>query len=214
MAQLPLAFRCCADAVEYIDDGIVLIRAYADTASLYAEMMRVIEHSPLRYMQTRSGKRMSVAMTNCGNVGWISDRKGYRYDAIDPLCGRPWSAMPASFRLLAIRAANDAGFSGFEPDVCLINCYRPGSRLGSHQDADENNFSHPIVSVSIGLPAVFLIYGNTRSGCRHRLYLYDKDVVVLGGSSRRVYHGICTLADGDHPLTGRCRFNLTFRQAQ
>jgi len=156
---------------------------------------------------------MSVAMTNCGPVGWVSDRKGYRYSPIDPETGRPWPEMPSVFLNLAAGAAAEAGYSGFQPDACLINRYEPGTRMGLHQDRDEQDFSAPIVSVSLGLSAVFLWGGLSRSDRPRRIALEHGDVVVWGGPSRLTFHGIAPLAEDDHPLTGRARVNLTFRKA-
>lgn len=156
---------------------------------------------------------MSVAMTNCGRVGWVTDGKGYRYDAIDPLSGKRWPSMPPVFLQLAERAAAAAGFSAFEPDSCLINRYEPGARLSLHQDRNEHGFDAPIVSVSLGLPAIFLFGGLVRNERPRRLRLENGDVVVWGGPARLAFHGVEPLADGNHPLTGRCRLNLTFRRA-
>ena len=156
---------------------------------------------------------MSVAMTNCGSVGWVSDRKGYRYDRLDPLTARPWPTIPASFLNLARRAAAETGFGDFEPDACLINRYAPGARMTLHQDRDELDFRAPIVSVSLGLSAKFLFGGLKRSDRPRRIMLNHGDVVVFGGPSRLVYHGVDMLKDGEHPATGRCRINLTFRKA-
>jgi alkylated DNA repair protein (DNA oxidative demethylase) len=156
---------------------------------------------------------MSVAMSNCGALGWVSDRRGYRYAKDDPLSGRPWPAMPAGWRDLAARAAADAGFDGFAPDACLINQYLPGSKLSLHQDRDEQDLSAPIVSVSLGLPAVFLFGGSQRQDRPQRYRLQHGDVVVWGGPARLAYHGVAPLADGQHALLGRRRINLTFRRA-
>jgi len=153
------------------------------------------------------------AMTNCGAAGWVTDRRGYRYDAIDPESRRPWPAIPATFDELARRAAEAAGFAGFAPDACLINRYEPGARLSLHQDKDERDFGAPIVSVSLGLPAIFLFGGLTRSDPARRVALRHGDVAVWGGPSRLAYHGILPLAEGEHPVLGRRRINLTFRQA-
>jgi len=165
-------------------------------------------------MVTPGGHQMSVAMTNCGGVGWVTDRTGYRYDANDPEAGRPWPAMPPSFRELAGQAADQAGFGGFSPDACLINRYQPGARMSLHQDKDEHDFGAPIVSVSLGLPAVFLFGGLKRSGRPRRFRLQHGDVVVWGGPARLVFHGVAPLADGEHLLMGRQRINLTFRKAR
>jgi alkylated DNA repair protein (DNA oxidative demethylase) len=156
---------------------------------------------------------MSVAMSNCGRVGWVSDRRGYRYDALDPETGRPWPPMPAVLRELALRTAAMAGFAGFKPDACLINRYAPGTRLSLHQDRNERDLSAPVVSVSLGLPARFLFGGLRRTDGVQRLALVHGDVVVWGGGQRLAFHGVAALADGEHALTGRCRINLTFRKA-
>ncbi len=164
-------------------------------------------------MVTPGGFRMSVAMTNCGRAGWVTDRSGYRYDALEPTTGRRWPAMPPLFRALAADAAAAAGYDGFAPDACLINAYEPGAKLSLHRDEDERDMTAPIVSVSLGLPAVFLFGGNRRGDRPRHIPLASGDVAVWGGASRLFYHGIAPLADGDHPLTGRRRINLTFRKA-
>ena len=157
---------------------------------------------------------MSVAMTNCGSVGWVSDHTGYRYDAIDPESGQPWPAMPPVLRRLAADAADDAGFNGFEPEACLINRYVPGAKLSLHQDKDELDFGAPIVSVSLGLPAIFLFGGPKRADKPNRYRLEHGDVVVWGGPSRLFFHGVAPLADGEHAVMGRQRINLTFRKVR
>ena len=189
--------------------GLVL----ADAPQLVAEIDRIAAGAPFRHMLTPGGQAMSVAMTNCGPLGWVSDRSGYRYQASDPDTGRPWPAMPASFRQLASAAAALAGFADFLADACLINRYVPGARMSLHQDRDERDFSQPIVSISLGLPAIFQLAGETRSGPRLRLPLMHGDVLVWGGPDRLRFHGVQTLAGGEHPLTGTCRYNLTFRRA-
>ncbi len=157
---------------------------------------------------------MSVAMTNCGGQGWVTDHRGYRYDPVDPRTGHPWPAMPAAFLTLAERAAVAAGYPGFVPDACLINRYEPGARMALHQDRDEIDFAAPIVSVSLGLPAVFLFGGSKRTDRPNRLRVLHGDVVVWGGPSRLFFRGVAPLADGDHPLFGRQRINLTLRRAR
>ena len=164
-------------------------------------------------MITPGGYRMSVAMTNCGQAGWVTDRSGYRYDAIDPNSGRAWPALPEVFMDVAKRAATRAGFENFSPDACLINCYEPGARLSLHQDKNERDAAAPIVSVSLGLPAVFLFGGAQRQDRTRRYRLEHSDVAVWGGPARFTFHGIAPLADGYHPLLGRKRINLTFRKA-
>jgi alkylated DNA repair protein (DNA oxidative demethylase) len=180
--------------------------------------MRLIEavaaESPFRHLVTPGGQTMSVAMTNCGTVGWVSDRSGYRYDARDPLTNRAWPRMPAEFLQLALAAAARGGFPGFSPDACLVNRYSPGSRLTAHRDADEQNFEQPIVSVSLGLPANFAFYGLTRGGKGHSVALGVGDVLVWGGVSRLVYHAVRPIRPGTHPITGGFRYNLTFRHAR
>jgi DNA oxidative demethylase len=193
----------------------VVLRGFArrDAAALMTLVDEVAAAAPFRHMVTPGGWRMSAAMTSCGEAGWVTDKTGYRYTAVDPTTGRPWPAMPAPFRGLAGAAAATAGFPGFVPDACLINRYAPGARLSLHRDEDERDFSAPIVSVSLGLPAVFLFGGNTRADRPRRIGLESGDVVVWGGPVRLAYHGVAPLADGDDPLTGRCRVNLTFRKA-
>jgi alkylated DNA repair protein (DNA oxidative demethylase) len=200
---------------EPLAPGAVLLRGYvADQASaLWEALGGVVSVAPFRHMVTPGGFRMSVAMTNCGDAGWVSDRSGYRYAPIDPITGLHWPAIPGPFRDVARGAAASAGFPDFEPDVCLVNRYEPGARLTLHQDKDECDFGQPIVSVSLGLPAVFLFGTGTRKDRPRRMRLESGDVAVWGGPSRLFYHGIAPLPDGDDPLTGRCRINLTFRKA-
>ncbi|MEI6740821.1 MAG: DNA oxidative demethylase AlkB, partial [Gemmatimonadaceae bacterium] len=162
---------------------------------------------------TPGGFTMSVAMTNCGALGWISDARGYRYAATDPVTGAPWPAMPTIFRTIDERAAAAAGYPGFSPDACLVNRYAPGAKMTLHQDTNERDFTAPIVSVSLGLPAVFQVGGLERTDRVERILLTHGDVLVWGGPSRLVYHGIQPLKDGEHPLVGRARINLTFRKA-
>lgn len=199
---------------EVMADGAVLLRGFArdGEAELIAALRDLVSIAPFRHMVTPGGHRMSVAMTNCGGAGWITDRHGYRYDATDPETGEPWPAMPPLFRELAERAANRAGFAGFTPDACLINRYLPGARMSLHQDKDELDFAAPIVSVSLGLPAIFLFGGPKRSDKPRRFYLEHGDVAVWGRPSRLFFHGVAPLADGEHPLVGRQRINLTFRK--
>jgi alkylated DNA repair protein (DNA oxidative demethylase) len=202
-------------SVEDLADGAVLLRGFAVTEApaLLAEITAIAEAAPFRHLITPGGFRMSVAMTNCGAVGWISDRRGYRYGADDPETGRPWPDMPPLFRDLAGRAAQAAGFSGFAPEACLINRYAPGARLTLHQDRDEGNLSHPIVSVSLGVPATFLFGGLDRKDKPRRFRVDHGDVAVWGGPSRLAFHGVDALKQGHHDLTGQLRYNLTFRKA-
>lgn len=169
--------------------------------------------APFRRMTTPWGAAMSVAMTNCGEAGWLSGRTGYRYDRIDPETGRPWPAMPKCFSALATGAADQAGYPGFIPDACLINRYLAGTKLTPHQDRDERDYSHPIVSVSLGLSATFQFGGPKQRDPVRRFLVRHGDVVVWGNDSRLAYHGIAELKDGEHPLLGKVRINLTFRRA-
>jgi alkylated DNA repair protein (DNA oxidative demethylase) len=195
--------------------GAAVIRGAAlpHAAALLADLARVLQSAPPRHMMTPGGFRMSVAMSNCGTLGWVTDPDGYRYAATDPASGAPWPPMPASFLQVAQHAAHEAGYSGFAPDACLISRYEPGARLTLHQDRDEGDLGQPIVSVSLGLPAVFLFGGARRSVRVARVPLHHGDAVVWGGPARLHYHGVSKLADGAHPLTGRYRFNLSFRRA-
>jgi alkylated DNA repair protein (DNA oxidative demethylase) len=181
--------------------------------SLLDALDQVLVEAPLRHMITPGGFRMSVAMTNCGTLGWVSGPRGYRYTPIDPDTGATWPAMPAPFQTLARNAAERAGFAGFTPDACLVNRYVPGARLTLHQDKDERDFDAPIVSVSLGLPAIFLWGGATRSERPVRVPLHHGDVVVWGGPTRLRYHGVLPLKEGHHPSLGTQRINLTFRKA-
>lgn len=202
-------------AIERLADGAVVLRGFAalEATALMESLQDVLLAAPFRHMITPGGFRMSVAMTNCGPAGWITDRRGYRYDALDPITRRPWPALPAVFMRLATRAAAAGGFEGFEPDACLINRYEPGARLSLHQDKNERSLAAPIVSVSLGLPATFLFGGLRRAERPRRIRMESGDVAVWGGPARLAFHGIEPLPDGDDPLTGRCRINLTFRQA-
>ena len=201
---------------ERFAEGAFLMRGFANDASqrLMDELAKIVETAPFRHMVTPGGYRMSVAMTNCGQAGWVSDAQGYRYDASDPVTGLAWPVMPSAFGQLSAGAAREAGYPGFEADACLINRYEPGARLSLHQDRNERDYTAPIVSVSLGLPAVFLFGGASRKDRPRRMRLESGDVAVWGGATRLAYHGIATLKDGEHPLTGRCRINLTFRKAR
>jgi alkylated DNA repair protein (DNA oxidative demethylase) len=201
---------------EAMADGAVLLRGFAKRveADLIADLRTIVAQAPFRHMRTPGGHQMSVAMTNCGDIGWVTDHTGYRYDANDPLAGKSWPAMPSSFRELARQAAAQAGFDGFAPDACLINRYQPGARMSLHQDMDERDVGAPIVSVSLGLPAIFLFGGLTRGDRSNRYRLEHGDIAVWGGPMRLAFHGIAPLADGEHAVMGRQRINLTFRKAR
>lgn len=188
--------------------------ALAQAAAVLAAVKRLDNLAPFRCMTTPGGRRMSVAMTNCGDCGWVSDAGGYRYDSHDPVSALPWPAMPGELRRLATAAAEAAGYASFAPDVCLVNRYEARTRLSLHQDIDERDFTQPIVSVSLGLPAVFLFGGARRRDPCVRVPLVHGDVVVWGGVTRRYFHGVAPIAPGEHPLTGRTRVNLTFRKAR
>jgi len=201
---------------EAMADGAVLLRGFAVRfeGEVIAALHDIVKQAPFRHMSTPGGHQMSVAMTNCGDAGWITDHTGYRYDGTDPESGQNWPAMPDAFRKLAGEAAAEAGFGGFAPDACLINRYAPGARMSLHQDRDEQDFGAPIVSVSLGIPAIFLFGGLKRSDKPQRFRLTHGDVVVWGGPSRLFFHGVAPLADGEHAVLGRQRINLTFRKAR
>lgn len=200
---------------ERLGRGAFLLHGYAldCESALLAGILKVTEAAPFRHMTTPGGFEMSVAMSNCGSLGWTSDRHGYRYSALDPLTGEPWPAIPTPFMELAAGAAASAGFPQFIPDACLINRYQPGARLTLHQDKDEKDFSQPIVSVSLGVPATFVFGGLRRSDKTARLPLTHGDVVVWGGADRLRYHGVLALKENHHPAFGPHRINLTFRKA-
>lgn len=202
-------------ANERIADGAFWLHAFADqqAPALLAAIERLTAQAPLRKMQTPGGYLMSVAMSNCGALGWVTDQRGYRYQREDPLSGQPWPAMPPEFLELAQQAAAAAGYPDFVPDACLINRYEPGARMSLHQDKNERDMTQPIVSVSLGLPATFLFGGDERADKPLRMRLDSGDVVVWGGPARLRFHGVHTLAEGVHELSGSCRYNLTFRKA-
>jgi len=202
------------DTQEILKD-VVLLRRFVTPVEneVLPALANVIQLAPLRHMVTPGGFAMSVATTSCGDLGWVSDKKGYRYAVSDPLTGKPWPAIPASFKQLAQQAANLAGFANFEPDACLINRYQVGARMGLHQDKDERDFNQPIVSVSLGMPAVFQIGGFARGDKVMKLPLYHGDVLVWGGESRLRFHGVLPVKAGNHLALGESRINLTFRKA-
>lgn len=204
-----------ARAVEPHGPGTVLLRGFARPRvdALLPSLGEVLACAPFRHLVTPGGLRMAVAMSNCGALGWISDRRGYRYGPLDPETGLPWPAMPAAFRQLASDAAAGAGYPGFVPDACLINRYLPGNRLSLHQDRNERDFAAPIVSVSLGVAATFLFGGQARSDKAQRIGLQHGDVMVWGGPDRLRYHGVLPLKAASHPLLGAQRINLTFRKA-
>lgn len=218
--QLGLFGDGAADASQRVPErtlapGFILLHGLAleREPALLDGLETVVAAAPFRHMLTPGGQRMSAAMTSCGPLGWISDRACYRYSALDPESGRPWPAMPEAFKTLARDAAARAGFEGFEPDACLVNRYVPGARMSLHQDRDERDLSAPIVSVSLGLPATFLLGGDTRAERPGRVPLEHGDVLVFGGPARLRFHGILPVVEGMHPALGACRVNLTFRKA-
>jgi alkylated DNA repair protein (DNA oxidative demethylase) len=201
-------------STESLAEGAILLRGFAAVRAplLVEEVRRISEAAAFRHLVTPGGYSMSVAMTNCGRVGWVSDRTGYRYDPVDPENGRTWPPMPKAFVDLAVSAAAEAGFPDYDPDACLINRYVAGSKLSLHCDKDEKDAWAPIVSVSLGVPAVFLWGGKRRSDAIRRLRIENGDVAVWGGPARFIYHGVAPLKEGHHPLTDDIRFNLTFRK--
>ena len=207
-------FSATAD-IEPIATASAVLRGFAlqEELAVIAAVESIAAQAPFRHMVTPGGFRMSVAMTNCGDFGWVSDRKGYRYDALDPLSTKPWPLMPEMFSSLAAAAAIKAGFSDFIPDACLINRYQPGARMTLHQDKNEQDFSQPIVSVSLGVSATFLFGGFERSDHALRILLNHGDVVVWGGVDRLRFHGILPVKQAAHLLLGDQRINLTFRKA-
>ncbi|AUX94110.1 DNA oxidative demethylase AlkB [Mixta gaviniae] len=201
---------------EPLAEGAVILRRRAREQGemLLALIDQLAQQNPFQHLITPGGHRMSVAMTNCGDLGWSSDTRGYQYSGEDTLTGRRWPPMPEPFRALALVAAQEAGFSHFQPDACLINRYEPGAKLSLHQDKDEKDLRQPIVSVSLGLPAVFQFGGFERGDAVQRVLLEHGDVVVWGGPSRLRFHGILPVKPGVHPLAGAYRYNLTFRRAR
>ncbi len=200
---------------EELGFGIWVLRGFAlpDEAAIFEALNQVTAMAPFRHMITPGGFRMSVAMTNCGDYGWVSDNTGYRYAKNDPESGRPWPGMPDVFLSLAQRAAANADYENFKPDACLVNRYEPGSRLSLHQDKNERDLTAPIVSISLGVPAIFLLGGLRREDKSTRIPLMHGDVVVWGGPARLRYHGVLPIEEGCHPLTGFHRINLTLRKA-
>lgn len=216
MTDLFAAVADSQPAQEAIADGAVLLRRFFTAAEpdVIAALRVIVKQAPFRHLVTPGGHTMSVAMTNCGSVGWVSDPRGYRYDPVDPDSSEPWPAMPSAFRDLAARAAVQAGFAAFVSDACLINRYKPGARLSLHQDKDELDLGAPIVSVSLGLPATFLFGGLARQDKVSRYRLTHGDIVVWGGPARLAYHGVAPLAECEHSIMGGQRINLTFRKTR
>lgn len=202
-------------SIEKIGEQSVVLRQF--TSAMQHDLITAIDqiaaHAPFRQMVTPGGYRMSAAMTNCGTLGWVTDRHGYRYQPLDPLTGKPWPAMPVIFKTLAVQAASLAGFNDFQPDACLINEYAIGAKMSLHQDKNEKDLSQPVVSVSLGIAATFLFGGLQRQDKPQKILLQHGDVVVWGGIDRLRYHGILALKASCHPLLGERRINFTFRCA-
>lgn len=198
---------------EDLGSGISLWRALIDQREYLSTLATLSRQAPFRHMQTPGGRQMSVAMSNCGDFGWISDLSGYRYEALDPGSGKPWPAIPELWHADAVRIARLCGYPAFAPNACLINRYEVGARMSSHQDRNEADFSQPVVSISLGLPARFVFHGQTRSGRPRAIELGSGDVLVWGGPSRLYFHGVRPVKAGQHPLCGAYRYNLTLRYA-
>ncbi|MHA6195089.1 DNA oxidative demethylase AlkB [Pseudomonas wadenswilerensis] len=200
---------------QWLGNQVALLPGFAlgRVEHLLPALREIVLAAPFRNMTTPGGRTISVRVTNCGSLGWISDLRGYRYSPVDPLSGQPWPELPEVFLELARAAAQSAGFEDFTPDACLINSYLPGNRLTLHQDRNERDFSQPIVSVSLGLPATFLLGGHERAERTARVALQHGDVMVWGGEDRLRFHGILPLKEGRHPLLGARRINFTLRKA-
>lgn len=200
---------------EDICAGAMVLRGFAlaSEAILLDAINHIILAAPPRHMRTPGGLLMSVATTSCGTAGWVSDALGYRYAKQDAASGKCWPQLPEAFLQLAQRAAESAGYKNFLPDSCLINCYEIDAKMSLHQDRNEQDFTQPIVSVSLGLPAIFLFGGLRRGDRALRIPLVHGDVVVWGGAARLKFHGLLPIKAGTHPLLGEQRINLTFRKA-
>ncbi|MEM9171380.1 MAG: alpha-ketoglutarate-dependent dioxygenase AlkB [Pseudomonadota bacterium] len=203
-------FRDSRPSIVELLPGTFQLAAFADTRLLRADLRTIIAASPWRHQNTPGGKRIQVAITNCGELGWVSDATGYRYQATDPLNGSAWPAMPDTWATLAKRAAGAVGYADFNANACLINRYLPGDRMSSHQDRNEGDFSQPVVTLSMGLAAEFLLYGRSRGGKPLSTRVFDGDVIVMGGTSRMAFHGV----RGVEPGADRARVSLTFRYAR
>lgn len=199
--------------MEKIADGIFLFRNYVAGEIFYSQIMDVSKQAPFRHMITPGGKRINVAGTSMGDAGWYSDRRGYRYEKKDPTSNKPWPKIPYHLSEITSSAASKAGFNGFIADSCFIGRYEPGVRLTAHIDQDEQDFSMPIVSVSLGVSAIFQVYGDKRGGKALNIPLHHGDLLIFGGPARRYYHGIKKLELDSHLMTGNKRYNLTFRKA-
>lgn len=215
MTTLDLFRDAQSDQCERIGPSAFILRGFAlpYVDKLLLAIARIEAAAPFRNMVTPGGFTMSVALTNCGQLGWTTDRRGYRYTDIDPGSQQPWPTMPLAFARLAREAAAAAGFAEFEPDACLVNRYLPGSRMSLHQDKNERDLSAPVVSVSLGMTATFLFGGHQRADKAFKVPLHHGDIAVWGGEDRLRYHGVMPINDVPHPLLGSQRINFTFRKA-
>lgn len=210
-------FATAPAAPEQIAEGAWLLRGFVlgEADQLLDAIRQVADQAPFRHQVTPGGHNMSAAMSSCGDLGWVTDRLGYRYSSTDPLTLQQWPMMPMQLRQVAIDAAAACGYQGFEPDACLINRYTTGTRMGLHQDKDEDDMDAPIVSVSLGAPIRFLFGGAARTDKPQGWKLEHGDVVVWGGPSRLFFHGVAPLGKrAEHPVTGPMRYNLTFRRVR
>lgn len=206
-------FDSIAPEMEELSPGVFLFRSYVDENVFMDTVNNVTEEIPFRHMVTPGGKKINVAGSSMGKCGWYSDRRGYRYEMSDPVTGKNWPDIPEHIHKIITNAAKKAGFNNFRADSCFINRYDPNVRLTAHIDQDEVDFSQPIVSVSLGVSAIFQIFGETRGGKPLNIPLHSGDLLIFGGPARRLYHGVKKLDLGHHPLTGDKRINLTFRKA-
>lgn len=204
-----------SEAQVKFSEGALWLRGFAlpEADDICNMLIQHLEAHPAQRMMTPMGYKMSVRTTSFGELGWVGTSKGYDYSKLDLTTQQPWPTMPTSFLDLAGRSALLAGYAGFIPDTCLVNQYEVGSKMGLHQDKDEQDFSQPIVSVSLGVSATFLFGGKSRSDKTIKIPVMHGDVLVWGGHSRLHYHGISSLSAGKHDLLGARRFNLTFRKA-
>ena len=206
-------FSTIAPEIEELFPGVFLFRSYVNEQDFMEAVISTTKKIPFRHMITPGGKKINVSGTSMGDCGWYSDRRGYRYERIDPITGNNWPKIPKNISSVVSNAAKKVGFGGFIPDSCFINCYKPGVALTAHIDQDEVDFSQPIVSVSLGVSAIFQIFGEKRNGKVINIPLHSGDLLIFGGTARKFYHGVKKLKDQTHPLTNNLRINLTFRRA-
>lgn len=209
------------DIEEALPEGVVLFRkrlSLADQRAMLGDVADVIARAPLFRPQMPTGPYMINTLTNCGERGWVSDKRGYRYQQTHPETTQPWPPIPRTIQALAIDAVREAGFGDFEPDACLVNVYAADGRLSLHRDYDEAEFKWPIASLSFGNDADFQIGGLKRAGKTQTVRLHSGDVLVFGGPSRLRYHGVRKIIPGTSPLEHPVlppggRINLTLRRA-